>query len=348
MTTTEDETAAGTPQPPAGADARPRWSVSSARRVAPLVRVPFQPEMLSNALSFARQPLPLLCLALAGHGSAAGRETLSSAEHELVVLRSTWNCGGYFVYATHLPIARVLCSGRDVQAAIAAGPSDSSWTAREAALLRVVDALQRELRLSDAVRTEASAFFTARQLLDIAALTGLYEAMSMTLGSLGMHTPGPARALLRTPLPSPGPGLLPRRREAHGLGLPRAETWALTDTAIVNGLAHHPRLARAVRWFGSVAARFSVLARADYDRVRIRVAELLNGAARTTTPVHAPGWRRPVLLRKLVDELHLERFVSDETWLAATELFSDRELIDICVLVGGLRLQHLVARAATA
>jgi len=53
-----------------------------------------------------------------------------------------------------------------------------------------------------------------------------------------------------------------------------------------------------------------------------------------------------VVLRRLVDELHTDRFVSDETWLWATELFTDRELMDVCVLVGGLRMQYLVARAA--
>jgi alkylhydroperoxidase family enzyme len=346
MTTTEDETAAGTPQPAARGSARPRWGVSSVRRVAPLVRVPFQPEMLNNALSFARQPLPLVLLTLAGYSGAAGRDTLTATDRELVTLRTTWNCGGYLAYAAHVPIAKALRKGRDMQAAIEAGPADPQWTSREAALLRVVDELQQNFRLPDALRTEVAVYFSERQLMEIAAICAMYEAVSMTIGSAGMHTPGQFRALLRTEVPNPGPGLLRRRREPDGPGLPRAANWALTESTVVEALARHARLAWAVRWFGSLAARFSVLAGADVDRVVTRVAELLDGAARTTTPVHAPGWRRPVLIRKLVDELHLDRFVSDETWLGATELFSDRELIDICVLVGGLRFQHLVARAA--
>lgn len=346
MTTTEDETAAGTPQPAARGTARPRWSVSSVRRVAPLVQVPFQPEMLNNALSFARQPLPLVLLALAGYSGAAGRDTLNAADRELVTLRTTWTCGGYLAYAAHVPIAKVLGKGRDVRAAVEAGPADPQWTSHEATLLRVVDELQQNFRLSDGLRSEAAVYFSERQLMEIAAVCAMYEAVSMTVGSAGMHAPVQFRALLGSDVANPRPGLLQRRRDPQGLNLPRAESWALTEPAVVDAVARHPRLAWAVRWFGSLAARFSVLARADVDRVITRIGELLDGAARTTTPVHAPGWRRPVLIRKLVDELHLDRFVSDETWLGATELFSDRELIDICVLVGGLRLQHLVARAA--
>ncbi|MFL5909593.1 MAG: carboxymuconolactone decarboxylase family protein [Gaiellaceae bacterium] len=49
----------------------------------------------------------------------------------------------------------------------------------------------------------------------------------------------------------------------------------------------------------------------------------------------APGWsERQQLLLRAADELHAERAISDSTWSGLRPKYSDRELIEICMLVG--------------
>ena len=49
----------------------------------------------------------------------------------------------------------------------------------------------------------------------------------------------------------------------------------------------------------------------------------------------AEGWSpRRVTLLRAADELHAERRVSDESWSSLSELLTDAELIELCMLVG--------------
>ena len=49
----------------------------------------------------------------------------------------------------------------------------------------------------------------------------------------------------------------------------------------------------------------------------------------------APGWsaRRALLLRA-VDELHADRRIGDELWAGLRAQYDERELIELCMLVG--------------
>lgn len=49
----------------------------------------------------------------------------------------------------------------------------------------------------------------------------------------------------------------------------------------------------------------------------------------------AAGWSgREAALLRATDELHADRFVSDETWARLSEFLSHKELIELCMLVG--------------
>lgn len=49
----------------------------------------------------------------------------------------------------------------------------------------------------------------------------------------------------------------------------------------------------------------------------------------------AAGWgQRQELLLRAADELHTQRTISDSLWTELRPLYSDRELIELCMLVG--------------
>ncbi|MET1003124.1 MAG: carboxymuconolactone decarboxylase family protein [Acidimicrobiia bacterium] len=124
---------------------------------------------------------------------------------------------------------------------------------------------------------------------------------------------------------------------------------------IFTTLARHPRLFRRWLVFASSFLVRSELPRADVELVVLRTAwacrsryewaqhvSLAGGAglppatiARIPDGPDADGWTpRQALLLRAVDELHDHRVVTDATWTALAEELSERQLIELCFLVG--------------
>jgi len=124
---------------------------------------------------------------------------------------------------------------------------------------------------------------------------------------------------------------------------------------IFTTLGRHPRLFRAWLRLGATLMFRGELARADRELVTLRVAwrcgswyewvqhvELARRAGfpaaeigRVVDGPSAAGWGpRERLLLAAADELHDRRVVSDGTWQALSEKLSDRQLIELCLLVG--------------
>jgi alkylhydroperoxidase family enzyme len=131
-------------------------------------------------------------------------------------------------------------------------------------------------------------------------------------------------------------------------------------------LARHRRLFR--RWlpFAGALMPGGVLPRADTELLILRVAhncrseyewrqhERLGVAAgldpddveRVPQGPGAAGWsRRQELLLRAADELHAERTISDSLWAELRPLHSDRELIELCMLVGHYEMLAMTLNA---
>ncbi|MBL1079420.1 hypothetical protein JK358_33945 [Nocardia sp. 2] len=329
-----------------------RWRIPSGRRVAPIVRLPGQPEMLSNALSLARQPwsLAAACAGVAG-GSYLQPRGMRAAHREIIIARTAWNVGGYFPYAAHNPAAALAAFRAGGQQAIQNGPTDSGWRPREAVLLRIVDELQRDFDLSRATRDTAARYFTPRQIVNIAAQVGLYETVTMTFGSLGFI---PLRSMWRLVRTGETAGIecmttegrrdpRPVRTESGANPERSVPGWALTDPELhATVTSVHPLIALLLPFFTRAAAWVSTLPASDAAAIMRQLDAHFGGAPESGGFVSA----RTELLRELVAELHTGRFIEDETWGAAKKFFDDRELIDVCALTGAYRAQYLMARAA--
>lgn len=131
-------------------------------------------------------------------------------------------------------------------------------------------------------------------------------------------------------------------------------------------LARHPRLFRRWLRFASALMPGGVLRRAETELVILRVAhncrsdyewgqhERLAVAAglaredveRVRSGPGAGGWSdRQELLLRAADELHAERTISDSLWAELRPVYSDRELIELCMLVGHYEMLAMTLNA---
>ena len=124
---------------------------------------------------------------------------------------------------------------------------------------------------------------------------------------------------------------------------------------IFTTLGRHPRLFRAWLRLGATLMFRGELSRADRELLTLRVAwrcgswyewaqhvALAGRAGLTAEEIgrvvdgpSAAGWgRRERLLLRAADELHDHRVVTDGTWQALSDELSERQLIELCLLVG--------------
>lgn len=135
---------------------------------------------------------------------------------------------------------------------------------------------------------------------------------------------------------------------------------------IFTTLGRHRRLFRRWLRFAGALMPGGVLPRAETELVILRVAENADSeyewrhherlaeqaglsreeVLRVRDRSSAEGWApRQALLLRAADELHLERTISDGLWAELRPRFSDRELIELCMLVGHYEMLAMTLNA---
>jgi alkylhydroperoxidase family enzyme len=152
-------------------------------------------------------------------------------------------------------------------------------------------------------------------------------------------------------------------RAAQSLAQATAQRVGMELPHVFPTIARHPRLFRWWLPFASTLLFRVDLPRAEVELVVLRTAwncsswyewaQHVGLAQRAGLSVgdvllvqegwRAEGWtpRRQLLLRA-VDELHIHRVVSDETWDALAEQLTEREQIELCFLVGHYEMLAMV------
>jgi 4-carboxymuconolactone decarboxylase len=167
-------------------------------------------------------------------------------------------------------------------------------------------------------------------------------------------SPGPVRG------PVPAVRVPPVPRQALG---PLARVTAAVTARATGGeplrifstLGRHPRLFRTWLRFSATLMLRGDLPAADRELVTLRTAwrcgswyEWVQHAgrarraglgdddvARVVDDPATPGWApRQRLLLRATDELHDDRVISDRTWRALVDELTERQLIELCLLVG--------------
>jgi alkylhydroperoxidase family enzyme len=113
--------------------------------------------------------------------------TLSVRDRELVVLRVAALRDAPYEWAQHQIIAGDAGISRDEVARIRSGPDAPGWSSAEAALLRAVDELVRDARLSEDTWSTLSAAYETQQLLDLVFTIGAYDLLAMVFNSFAVE-----------------------------------------------------------------------------------------------------------------------------------------------------------------
>jgi 4-carboxymuconolactone decarboxylase len=155
-------------------------------QLLPLIAPPGREPARTMAV-LARQP-DLLAPFLGWAAALALQGVLSHREHELLALRTARNCKSDFEWGEHVEYARATGIADDEIAEVARGDG-TSWSPREAALLRAADDLHAGCDIADATWSELAAHFEPPALVEVLFVVGQYTMLSMVANAVGIDVP---------------------------------------------------------------------------------------------------------------------------------------------------------------
>lgn len=127
------------------------------------------------------------------------RGDLPRADTELVILRTAWNCGGWYVWVQHAGLAVRRGLGADLVGAVPAWRDRPLWTPRQHDLLEAADQLHRDRVIADATWVRLDGALRDAELVELCLLVGHYEMLCLTVNSLGVQPEPAALAALSGP-----------------------------------------------------------------------------------------------------------------------------------------------------
>lgn len=115
------------------------------------------------------------------------KSTLPPRDRELLILRIGWLCRCEYEWGQHVVIARQAGVDEEEIRRVIAGPDDPAWEPFESDLLRAVDELHRDARISETTWARLADRYDVRQMLDLVFTVGQYTLVSMVLNSCGVE-----------------------------------------------------------------------------------------------------------------------------------------------------------------
>lgn len=120
-------------------------------------------------------------------GHVLAKSTLPARERELLILRVGWRCGSPYEFGQHTVIGRREGLSHEEIRRITEGPEAPGWATGDADLLRAVDELVDDHRLSDPTWAALTARYDTRQVMDLVFAVGQYVLTCMALNSFGVE-----------------------------------------------------------------------------------------------------------------------------------------------------------------
>lgn len=116
------------------------------------------------------------------HGGSLGRR-----HGELVILRVALHMRSWYEWGSH--VDRALACGLTLEEIerVRQGAKARGWTAGEALLIRAVDELIAGHAISEATLADLYEHFTARQIMDLIAIQGMYVLLGCMINTWGLE-----------------------------------------------------------------------------------------------------------------------------------------------------------------
>jgi 4-carboxymuconolactone decarboxylase len=113
--------------------------------------------------------------------------TLPPRDRELMILRTAVRCRSSYEWGQHVRISLRMGIEREAIDRVLDGAGAAGWADHEATLIRAVDELHDEARISDATWDALAHEYDERQLIEAAILIGQYHMVAFALNSLGVE-----------------------------------------------------------------------------------------------------------------------------------------------------------------
>ncbi|QXJ25152.1 carboxymuconolactone decarboxylase family protein [Actinomadura graeca] len=136
---------------------------------------------------------------------------LPARDRELAILRVAWRRGSEYAFGQHTRMGRAAGLTGEEVGRVPLGPDAEGWTAFQAVLLRAVDELHDDARLSDATWAALTRVYDDAQVIDLIAVVGRYWTVAVTLNALGVR-PEPGLPGFPAGPSAPGHGPVPDGR----------------------------------------------------------------------------------------------------------------------------------------
>ena len=116
-----------------------------------------------------------------------GKGLLPARDRELAILRISWLCQAPYEWGEHSLIAKKLGITSEEIGRITLGSAAPGWSEHDAALLRAAEELHADAMISDATWAILAQRFDDRQLIELPALIGQYQAVAYSQNSLRLR-----------------------------------------------------------------------------------------------------------------------------------------------------------------
>jgi alkylhydroperoxidase family enzyme len=116
-------------------------------------------------------------------GHIMTRNTLSDREREIAILRVGVRCNSVYEFSQHAQIALRCGMTADEVQAVKSSIDSGPWSAHEKSILRAVDELHDDNKISDSTWASLAQTYNEQQLLDLIFTVGQYHLVSMMLNS---------------------------------------------------------------------------------------------------------------------------------------------------------------------
>lgn len=152
----------------------------------PLPQREGRPKALNALGTFARYPA-LAHAFNSFNGHVLFATTLTLRHREMVVLRVAASRAAPYEWAQHAVLGADVGLTQEQIDAIADDPDAHDWADGERVLLRAVDELLADARISDSTWADLVTRFDAEQLMDLVFTVGAYETLAMAFNSFGVE-----------------------------------------------------------------------------------------------------------------------------------------------------------------
>lgn len=118
-------------------------------------------------------------------GGLLDRGSISIRNRELMILRTTANCGAEYEWGVHVAAfgSKAQWDKEQLRSSAHGGAEDACWNDEDQLVIRLSDQLHSTAKVDNVLWEDLSAHFTEAQLVELIMLAGLYHAVSFMVNA---------------------------------------------------------------------------------------------------------------------------------------------------------------------